>query len=80
PMNLGNSAEFTIIELAELVLKLTQSRSKIDRRPLPEDDPVRRCPDIAAAKAKLGWEPRVGLEEGLALTVDYFRRTLGGNG
>ena len=80
PMNLGNPAEFTILELAELVLKLTKSRSKIDRRPLPQDDPVRRCPDIAAAKVKLGWEPRVGLEDGLALTIDYFRRTLGGNG
>ena len=80
PLNLGNPSEFTILELAELVLKLTQSRSKIERRPLPSDDPVRRCPDIGPAKAKLGWTPRIGLEEGLERTVEYFRRTLGGVG
>jgi len=80
PLNLGNPAEFTILELAELVLKLTKSRSKIERRPLPSDDPVRRCPDIGLARAKLGWEPRVGLEEGLGRTIEYFRATLGKNG
>jgi len=80
PLNLGNPAEFTILELAELVLKLTKGRSKIERRPLPSDDPVRRCPDIGMARAKLGWEPRVGLEEGLGRTIEYFRATLGKNG
>ena len=80
PLNLGNPAEFTILELAELVLKLTKGRSKIERRPLPSDDPVRRCPDIGLARAKLGWEPRLGLEEGLGRTIEYFRATLGKNG
>ncbi len=80
PLNLGNPAEFTILELAELVLKLTKSPSKIERRPLPSDDPVRRCPDIRLAESKLGWKPRIGLEEGLARTIDYFRETLGRSG
>jgi UDP-glucuronate decarboxylase len=80
PLNLGNPAEFTILELAELVLKLTKSPSKIERRPLPSDDPVRRCPAIGLAENKLGWRPRIGLEEGLARTIDYFRETLGRSG
>jgi UDP-glucuronate decarboxylase len=80
PLNLGNPAEFTILELAELVLKLTKSPSKIERRPLPSDDPVRRCPDIRLAESKLGWKPRIGLEEGLARTIDYFRESLGRSG
>jgi UDP-glucuronate decarboxylase len=80
PLNLGNPTEFTIFELAELVLKLTKGRSKIERRPLPSDDPVRRCPDIGLARAKLGWEPRVGLEEGLGRTIEYFRGALGKSG
>jgi UDP-glucuronate decarboxylase len=79
PLNLGNPSEFTILELAELVLKLTKGKSKIERRPLPSDDPVRRCPDIGPAKAKLGWEPRVGLEEGLERTIEYFRAHLSEN-
>ncbi len=77
PVNLGNPGEFTILELAELVLKLTGSRSKIERRPLPEDDPVRRRPDISLARTKLGWEPTIGLEEGLERTIAYFRERLG---
>jgi UDP-glucuronate decarboxylase len=77
PINLGNPREFTILELAELVLKLTGSRSKIEHLPLPEDDPVRRCPDIALARTKLGWEPKVVLEEGLERTIAYFRDRLG---
>jgi UDP-glucuronate decarboxylase len=77
PVNLGNPVEFTIGELAEAVLRLTRSRSKIVRKPLPEDDPVRRCPDISLAKAKLGWAPKVGLEEGLARTIEYFEGKLG---
>ena len=77
PVNLGNPGEFTIAELAEKVLRITGSRSKIIRLPLPSDDPVRRCPDITLAKTRLGWEPKVPLEEGLARTIEYFRRTLG---
>ena len=77
PVNLGNPGEFTIGELAESVLRLTRSGSKVIRKPLPQDDPVRRCPDIRLAKARLGWEPKVGLEEGLALTIEYFERKLG---
>jgi len=77
PVNLGNPAEFTIGDLAESVLRLTRSKSKIVFKPLPQDDPVRRCPDIALAKKQLGWEPRVSLDEGLRLSIDYFRRRLG---
>jgi len=77
PINLGNPGEFTVLELAEKILKLTGNRSKISFKPLPSDDPVRRCPDIALAKEKLGWEPHVKLEEGLAKTIEYFRKTLG---
>jgi UDP-glucuronate decarboxylase len=76
PVNLGNPRESTILELAETVLRLTKSRSTVVHEPLPSDDPVRRCPDIALARAKLAWEPRISLEEGLALTIDYFREKL----
>jgi dTDP-glucose 4,6-dehydratase len=74
PVNLGNPREMTILEFAELILKLTHSSSPIERRPLPEDDPRQRQPDISKAKRLLGWEPRVPLEEGLKYTADYFRR------
>ncbi len=80
PINLGNPEEFTILELARLVIKLAGSPSKIEHLPLPEDDPVRRCPDITLARTKLGWEPKVGLEEGLARTIAYFRDRLGVSG
>jgi len=76
PVNLGNPQEFTIRELAEHVLRLTGSRSKIVRRPLPADDPMQRQPDIAVAKKTLAWEPKVQLEDGLKETIEYFRRTL----
>jgi UDP-glucuronate decarboxylase len=76
PVNLGNPGEFTVMELAEKVLRLTGSRSGIERRPLPSDDPVRRRPDISLAKERLGWEPRVALEEGLTKTIPYFRDKL----
>lgn len=76
PINLGNPAEFTIMEIAETILRLTGSSSKIAYRPLPSDDPVRRRPDITLAVEKLGWEPRVGFEEGLGRTIDYFREKL----
>jgi UDP-glucuronate decarboxylase len=77
PVNLGNPGEFTIADLAGLVLKLTRSKSKIVHHTLPSDDPVRRWPDIALAKTKLGWEPKVTLEEGLSRTIDYFKKRLG---
>ncbi len=79
PVNLGNPGEFTIADLAGLVLKLTKSKSKIVHHALPSDDPVRRRPDIVLAKAKLGWEPKVPLEEGLSRTIDYFKERLGRN-
>lgn len=76
PVNLGNPAESTILELAEKIIKLTKSSSKIIRKPLPPDDPVRRCPDISLAKEKLGWQPKIGLEEGLLKTIAFFKEKL----
>ena len=76
PVNVGNPDEFTIRELAELVVELTGSRSEIVRRPLPQDDPVQRQPDIALAMEKLGWAPKVPLREGLGPTIEYFERRL----
>ncbi len=73
PVNLGNPIEFTIRELAEKVIDLTGSQSKIVQQPLPEDDPVRRRPDISLAKKHLGWEPTIPLDEGLKRTIPYFR-------
>jgi dTDP-glucose 4,6-dehydratase len=74
PVNLGNPREMTILEFAERICKLTHSSSPIERRPLPEDDPRQRRPDISKAKRLLGWEPAVPLEEGLKHTAEYFRR------
>jgi UDP-glucuronate decarboxylase len=76
PINLGNPAEMTVRQLAERVTQLAGSQSKIEFRPLPVDDPTRRCPDISLAKSVLGWEPRVALDEGLTKTIDYFRRLM----
>lgn len=77
PVNLGNPAEFTMLELAEIIVRLTGSRSRIVFRPLPHDDPKQRKPDITLAKARLGgWEPRVTLEDGLQRTIAYFRARL----
>jgi UDP-glucuronate decarboxylase len=76
PVNTGNPGEFTIKELAEMIISLTGSRSKLEYRPLPQDDPVQRQPDITLARQKLGWEPRVKLEEGLSKTIPYFDRIL----
>jgi UDP-glucuronate decarboxylase len=73
PVNLGNPNEFTMIELAERVLKLTGAKVKVVHQPLPADDPKQRQPDITLARSKLGWEPRVELAEGLASTISYFR-------
>ena len=74
PVNIGNPGEFTILQLATKVLELIpESRSKIVHMPLPSDDPIQRQPDITVAHEKLGWEPKVGLDEGLRKTIDYFR-------
>lgn len=76
PMNLGNPEEFTILELARRIIRLTNSKSKIIRKDLPQDDPERRKPDISLASTILGWSPRVNLEDGLTKTVDYFDNLL----
>lgn len=76
PVNLGNPNEFTIHELAELVIKLTNSQSKIIYRDLPQDDPKQRRPDIALAKKRLGWEPKIALKDGLLQTIQYFKETI----
>ena len=76
PINVGNPGEFTMIELAETVLKLTKSKSKLVRLPLPADDPKQRKPDITRARSTLGWEPKVNLEDGLKETISYFRNLL----
>ena len=73
PMNLGNPGEFTIRELADKILEFTDSRSTIDLKELPEDDPTQRCPDITLAREKLGWNPSVELDHGLVETVEWFR-------
>jgi UDP-glucuronate decarboxylase len=72
PVNLGNPVEFTIRQLAELVIELTGSSSKVVFNPLPQDDPKQRCPDISLAKSVLGWQPQIQLREGLKRTIDYF--------
>lgn len=77
PVNIGNPGEYTMLELAEQVLKATGSKSTIDFRPLPQDDPKQRCPDITRAKAMLKWEPQIPLAEGLEKTVHYYRQQLG---
>jgi UDP-glucuronate decarboxylase len=76
PVNVGNPGEFTILELAEKVIRLTGSQSKLIFMPLPEDDPMQRQPDISLAIKKLGWEPKIALEEGLQKTIDYFRTVI----
>jgi UDP-glucuronate decarboxylase len=76
PLNLGNPEEITILELADLVLRLTASRSRIVFKDLPVDDPVQRKPDISLAREKLGWETRVSLPDGLRRTIDYFKKVL----
>jgi UDP-glucuronate decarboxylase len=78
PMNLGNPTEITILELAQRIIQITGSKSKIVRRPLPEDDPVRRCPNISKAKSTLKWTPKVELDTGLQKTIQYFDEMLSG--
>ena len=77
PVNIGNPGEFTMLELAENVIRLTGSDSKIIYKPLPQDDPMQRKPVIDLAKKELDWEPTIKLEEGLARTIEYFRVQLG---
>ena len=73
PVNLGNPNEVSILELAEMIIKLTGSRSKIIFKPLPQDDPLQRSPDITLARERLGWQPKIDLEEGLERTIEYFK-------
>lgn len=73
PINMGNPGEFTMLELAEKVIRLTGSKSKLTFQDLPSDDPKQRRPDISLAKSALDWEPKVDLEQGLIRTIDYFR-------
>ena len=77
PVNLGNPAELSILELAEDIIRLTNSRSEVIRKPLPSDDPRQRLPDIGLAKEKLDWEPHVPLQQGLVPTIEYFAALLG---
>jgi UDP-glucuronate decarboxylase len=77
PVNIGNPDEFTISELAALTLELSQSPSRLAFHPAPADDPVRRRPDISLARERLGWEPKTALRQGLATTIEHFRRELG---
>ncbi|HQB48147.1 MAG TPA: SDR family NAD-dependent epimerase/dehydratase, partial [Bacteroidales bacterium] len=76
PINIGNPEEFTIHQLAETVVRMTGSKSKIVYHPLPSDDPLQRKPDISKARQLLGWEPKIKLEEGLMKTIEYFRNLL----
>lgn len=76
PINIGNPTEFTMVELADLVIKYTKSKSKMVFLPLPQDDPKQRKPDISLAKSELDWEPKISLEEGLQKTIDYFKSTI----
>ena len=76
PMNIGNPNEFTILELAQKVIEITGSKSKIVYRPMPEDDPKQRKPDITQAQAVLGWEPKIQLEAGLKKTIEYFAQSV----
>jgi dTDP-glucose 4,6-dehydratase len=76
PVNIGNPNEFTILECAQVVLKVTESKSRIRQEPLPQDDPKQRRPDIGKARRLLGWEPKIDLETGLRMSLDYFRRAV----
>lgn len=76
PVNIGNPNEFTILELAEKIISLTGSKSKLDFRPLPSDDPKQRQPDISLAMKKLNWKPAIQIDDGLIKTIDYFKKTL----
>lgn len=73
PVNIGNPEEYTILQLAQQIIKVTGSSSRIIFKPLPQDDPKQRCPDISLARQRLGWEPRIGLDDGLQRTIEWFR-------
>ena len=74
PVNLGNPSERTILDLAKLIIKMTDSNSKLIFKPLPSDDPIKRRPDITLAKKELDWEPTVDIEIGLSKTIEYFKK------
>ena len=76
PVNLGNPVEMSMLDIAQLIIEATGSKSKIMFHPLPQDDPKRRKPDITLAKQKLDWEPSTSLQEGLKLTIEYFRTVI----
>lgn len=76
PVNIGNPSEFTMLECAEVVLRVVGSKSKLSYEPLPEDDPKQRCPDITKARTLLGWEPKIKLEEGLLLSLPFFKEAV----
>jgi dTDP-glucose 4,6-dehydratase len=76
PVNIGNPVEFTILECAHVVLKVTGSKSPIVHKPLPQDDPKQRRPDISKARRLLGWEPKIDLETGLKLSMEYFKQAI----
>jgi UDP-glucuronate decarboxylase len=76
PVNIGNPGEFTMLELAEKVLRFTGSKSRLVYKPLPQDDPRQRKPDITLARAKLDWSPKVPLDDGLTQTIAYFKKLL----
>ena len=76
PINLGNPHEITVRELAERIIAITGAKSRLVHAPLPQDDPMQRCPDITLARATLGWEPNVALDQGLGRTIAYFERLL----
>jgi UDP-glucuronate decarboxylase len=76
PVNIGNPGEFTILQLAQKIIELTNSRSRLIYLPLPQDDPIQRQPDITLAKNKLNWEPKVPLADGLVKTISYFKEKI----
>jgi UDP-glucuronate decarboxylase len=76
PVNIGNPGEFTVLQLAETILRLSGSKSKIIHQALPSDDPKQRQPNIELAKSKLGWKPKVNLEDGLKETIAYFKKII----
>jgi UDP-glucuronate decarboxylase len=80
PMNIGNPHEIPVRGLADRIIRLTRSRSRVVFRPLPQDDPTQRCPDITLARRVLGWEPTVPLDDGLGRTIAYFDRMLAERG
>jgi len=76
PVNLGNPEEYTILDFAKKIIAMTGSKSKIIHQPLPSDDPTQRQPDISLAGAKLGWKPKVTVDDGLKRTIEYFKKEL----